>query len=962
VLPNALLAALLAIAVAPGIALGTAPADAGEPGTQEACPRVVGTEMERGWAAYRSADLAAAREAFAAALERCPDHADAVAGVGYVALREGDDEAARERFRGALELNPVHVDALVGLGLVAWRAGDLRAVARRFERVRELDPDNATARAYLARLPEGLGPAPERPPLALPDSTRVAARVRDGRFEVPAAPEPGERVEPAEPAQASEAARTADAAEADWRPFYVKGVNLGAALPGRFPSQFPEEDVYRRWIGQMAEAGFNVVRAYTIHPPGFYRALADHNAAHPRDPLRLIHGVWTELPPGSDYDDPAWRRDFVAEMRRVVDVVHGRADLEPRPGHASGHYTADVSRWTLAWIIGREWEPYSVEEYDDLRAGTSDWRGDFLEVRDGSPTDVWLARACEKMVAYETERYRQQRPVAYTNWPTLDPLHHPTETTTKETWSIRRALGERVGPRPPRYDFDDDAVSLDATTTRATDAFRAGWFAAYHVYPYYPDFMVLDPGYREARSPFGPSTYWGYLRELKDHHGDMALLVAEYGVPASLGIAHLQPQGWHHGGHTEEEMARIDVRLTREIAAADLAGGVLFAWMDEWFKQNWLVQPFELPAERNRLWYNRMDAGKHEGVLAMEPEPAGVGQEPDGRAAAWAERPPLYRSTAGEPLLRAAADAAALWLRVDVPDDLEAREILVGFDMVGPSASAEGSSPGPGDVRWPAADAPASPVGMEIVLRARRDGDGDDEVRVLADGSSNPFRLEPVREEMPPPGGSGALEVVRIEDAPPGHFHGRVDMRYDRPYVSRPGSDGAYDSLRVVTNRARLGRDSTEFAALGYDRGVLPGGERPDGYWSWSADGRRLEVRVPWLLLNVTDPSSRAVLQDDPGGEDADDVAFGTIQIPDVGLVLAVRDGEGSWRRWPASGTPDAVARWSWPTWEEPAWTSRRRPAFEALRHAFRDLEPFGPQPSDDSTPEPDTSRREGGP
>lgn len=940
-LPNALLAALLAIAVAPGIAVGSAAADIRGSGAQEACPRVVGPEMERGWSAYRTADLDAAREAFASALERCPEHADAVAGLGYVALREGSDEAARERFRAALERDPGHVDALVGLGLVAWRAGDLRAVARRFERVRRLDPDNATAREYLARLPEGLGPAPERAPLVLPDSTRVSARVRDGRFEVPAPPGP------AEPAGAAEAT---EEAEADWRPLYVKGVNLGAALPGRFPSQFPDEDVYRRWIGQMAEAGFNVVRAYTIHPPGFYRALADHNAAHPRDPLRLVHGVWTELPPGSDYDDPAWRRGFVDEMRRAVDVVHGRADLEPRPGHASGHYTADVSRWTLAWIIGREWEPYSVEAYDDLRAGTSDWRGDYLEVRDGSPMDVWLARASEELVAYEAERYRQQRPVAYTNWPTLDPLHHPTETTTRETWALQRALGEPVGPRPPRYDFDDDAVSLDATTTRATDAFRAGWFAAYHVYPYYPDFMVLDPGYREARSPFGPSTYWGYLRELKDHHGDMALLVAEYGVPASLGIAHLQPQGWHHGGHTEEEMARIDVRLTREIAAADLAGGLLFAWMDEWFKQNWLVHPFELPAERNRLWYNRLDAEQHYGVMAMEPQPAVEGEDPAERAAAWAERSPLYRSPADESVLRAAADAAALWLRVDVPDQLEAREILVGFDMVGPSAGADAASgrgqtssrPGPGDVRWPAADAPASPVGMEFVLRARRDGDGDDEVQVLADGSSNPFRLEPVREEIPPPGGFEALEVMRVEDAPPGHFHDRVDMRYDRPYVSRPGSDGAYDSLRVVTNRARLGRDTTEFAALGYDRGVLPGGERPDGYWSWSDDGRRLEVRIPWTLLNVTDPSSRAVLQDDPGDEDADEVPFGTIRVPDVGLVLAVRDGEGAWHRWPASEAPEAVARWSWPTWEEPTWTSRRRPVFEALRHAFRDLEPFG--------------------
>src|SRR5258706_589784 len=66
------------------------------------------------------------------------------------------------------------------------------------------------------------------------------------------------------------------------------------------------------------------------------------------------------------------------------------------------------------------------------------------------------------------------------------------------------------------------------------------------------------------------------------------VLIAEYGVPSSRGLAHLQPEGLHHGGHDEREMADQDVRLTREIHEAGLAGGILFAWQDEWFKHNWV--------------------------------------------------------------------------------------------------------------------------------------------------------------------------------------------------------------------------------------------------------------------------------------------------------------------------------------------------------------------------------------
>src|SRR5207247_1123906 len=83
----------------------------------------------------------------------------------------------------------------------------------------------------------------------------------------------------------------------------------------------------------------------------------------------------------------------------------------------------------------------------------------------------------------------------------------------------------------------------------------------YHAYPYYPDFIGLDSTYGAARSSAGASHYYGYLLDLKRHHAGRALLIAEYGVPSSRGLAHLQPEGLHHGGHDEREMAQQDVRL-----------------------------------------------------------------------------------------------------------------------------------------------------------------------------------------------------------------------------------------------------------------------------------------------------------------------------------------------------------------------------------------------------------------
>src|SRR5690606_9894459 len=262
--------------------------------------------------------------------------------------------------------------------------------------------------------------------------------------------------------------------------------------------------------------------------------------------------------------------------------------------------------------------------FDSIRGGASGFRGRYVTVEGGNAMDAWMGKAVEEIVAYETETYGAQRPVAYTNWPTLDPLDHPSETTVAEELAIRARRGETPDYHPREY--ENDALALDASLVRPTGRLPAGYFASFHAYPYYPDFMLLSERYQGAASTMGPSNFFGYLTELKAHHPGMPVVISEYGVPASLGTAHLQPQGWHHGGLTEQEMADIDRRLTLELAEAGMAGGALFAWIDEWFKQNWVALEFELPQERNRLWYNRLDAEQHYGMWAVEAEPPFVGE------------------------------------------------------------------------------------------------------------------------------------------------------------------------------------------------------------------------------------------------------------------------------------------------------------------------------------------------
>jgi hypothetical protein len=526
---------------------------------------------------------------------------------------------------------------------------------------------------------------------------------------------------------------------------------------------------------------------------------------------------------------------------------------------------------------------------------------------DGAPAmDAWMAEAMDHAVEYETREYRTQRPVAYTNWPTLDPMRHAVEINSQDELAIRGVDYDRT-----RRVHNEDEVGLGEVPVSATAAYPAGWFAAFHVYPYYPDFLLHDPVYGAAESPFGKSSYFGYMTDLKQRFQGVPLVIAEYGVPTSWGIAHFNPQGWHHGGHTEAESAEINARLTREIAAANMAGGVLFAWIDEWFKHSWVEEPNEKPAERNRMWWNRMNPEQHYGVNALEPVMR-LGETLGQRRAAWDTIAPLYAGADGT-RIRAHADEAFLWLHVSGPPVTATKigRLAVGFDIVDAAAGA---------LRFPGEGAPPSAAGLEYVLEI-----DSTEARFVAAPGAFAFEVQTL-----PRGAVRGDLASQIENRPTGFFTGSYThgLRPAHNRVSK--ADGRYERLLTVVNRARVGADSTHYLGMGYDRGVLREGPLPDGAWERIGAGA-IEVRIPWSLIGVTDPSSRYV---------RDPATTESRQVDGIRIVAAARGVRGEWQVWPESGRRQDVANFTWPTWEQPRFRSRRRPVFDAMRQAFQGLTP----------------------
>ena len=62
----------------------------------------------------------------------------------------------------------------------------------------------------------------------------------------------------------------------------------------------------------------------------------------------------------------------------------------------------------------------------------------------------------------------------------------------------------------------------------------------------------------------------------------------------------------------------MDADMLRDIQREGYAGGMLFEWIDEWFKFTWNTRDLEQPADRRALWRNALTNEEHFGLIAAD--------------------------------------------------------------------------------------------------------------------------------------------------------------------------------------------------------------------------------------------------------------------------------------------------------------------------------------------------------
>lgn len=413
--------------------------------------------------------------------------------------------------------------------------------------------------------------------------------------------------------------------------FEIKGVNLGSGKPGEWSTDFAiDKDTYLRWFGDMQEMGANTVRVYTIQADDFYEAFYEYNRDR-EEPLYLLQGVWVNDYVQNSHRD-AYDDDFLGtfldDCRTVVDVIHGNKKLSlGRVASAgSGTYRRDISQWVIGYILGVEWEDVTVAYTDEKYAGVegyTSYQGEYLcSAGDASPFEVMLTRVGDQIIEYESKRYKQQRLIAFSNWPTTDPFIYPQRVTN----------------------YFMKCACVDVEHIKSTESFLAGQFASYHVYPYYPDYLsYVDDWsvYGLDGSAYGlgngkHNTYRAYLRMLTDHH-TMPVVISEFGVSSGRGMAQRdQNTGRNQGNMSEQEQGQALVDCWEDIQAVGCAGGCVFSWQDEWFKRTWNTM-YAVDLKRTPYWSDYQTNEQYFGLLSFDPGEETSVCYVDGDLSEWSE-------------------------------------------------------------------------------------------------------------------------------------------------------------------------------------------------------------------------------------------------------------------------------------------------------------------------------------
>lgn len=385
-----------------------------------------------------------------------------------------------------------------------------------------------------------------------------------------------------------------------YTPLTLRGVDVSASMPGHYATAYEAgEKDYLRWFQAIGEMGANAVRVIHVMDDDFYNALYTYNTSH-EQPLYLLQGTSVEDQVGNsakDAYDSGFLDSLLKDGKTLVDIIHGRKDLPAVGIQSGGIYRRDISPWVAGFLVGTEWSPDTISYTDHSSIRSGSYQGTYFQTSpDATPFEAAMALVMDEITAYETDKYGAQRPVGFLCDPSCDFLEYQ-EIYARQLEKHAQTNPEHVKAQPPM---------------------EAGSFAAYRLFDFCADFSAcLTPAQRLAIAPLlaelpAGQPYGGYLALLGRYH-TMPVLAAGYGFSTSRGAI---VQG--RAPLSEKEQGARLVEICQTLETDGWAGGFISTWQDEWERRSWNTAYAAVPT-KHYLWHDLQTDSQGYGLMAFAP-------------------------------------------------------------------------------------------------------------------------------------------------------------------------------------------------------------------------------------------------------------------------------------------------------------------------------------------------------
>ncbi len=345
--------------------------------------------------------------------------------------------------------------------------------------------------------------------------------------------------------------------------------------------------------------------------------------------------------------------------------------------------------------------------------------------------------------------------------------------------------------------------------------------------------------------------------------------------------------GFNQGNVDEKSQGEMDAFMLESIYEEGYAGGLVFAWQDEWFKRTWNTMDLDIP-DRRAYWSNPQTNEQEFGILAFDPGNKASICYVDGKEDDWKKDTPVVKNDRFS--LYAKSDEKYLYFMAKIKDfDLNKDKFIIPIDITDKSGNTNFKDY---NIKF------NTPMDFAIII------DGKDKSRVMVDAYYDSFY----------------------------YTYGKVTKMIDTNIDYEKKNSGIFNPMYLCLNRELyLPEDKTKLPLSKYETGKLTqgnGNPKDKNYNSLTdfsyADGV-LEIRIPWQLINVMDPSEKMAMDD-----------FYTVQ----GIKPMEIKGLNS-QGILISGEKVIYSEdfnYTWNRWDVPTYHERLKPSYYILKDAFKSV------------------------